>query len=193
MVNALAFSGSNYLFSMLRSSDLNEKRKRHDQAVEQLQAAQAKWSRKRTERLDWISEDVRRQGHAVQTFRDVDDAMREYSRSPEQNLTPWDLSPSCQTSTCRAVAKEIVRSPSLYWGSPRPAWWPTNSLSNCMQASIAYFFWPLVAKPTPGFACWRLIRLLEYLDEAVSHLLQSPRLLEGAHSHKKAGVCSKGD
>ena len=80
MVNALAISGSNYLFSMLRSSDLNEKCKCHDQAVEQLQAAQAKWSRKRTERLDWISEDLRRKGHAVQTFRDVDDAMREYSR-----------------------------------------------------------------------------------------------------------------
>ena len=74
MVNALAFSGSNYLFSMLRSSDHNEERNRHDQAVEQLQAAQAKWPRKRTERLDWISEDLRRQGHAVQTFRDVDDA-----------------------------------------------------------------------------------------------------------------------
>ena len=55
MVNALAFSGSNYLFSMFRSSDLNEERKRHDQAVEQLQAAQTKWSQKRTERLDWIS------------------------------------------------------------------------------------------------------------------------------------------
>ena len=41
MVNTLAFSGSNYLFSMLRSSDLNKERKRHDQAVEQLQAAQA--------------------------------------------------------------------------------------------------------------------------------------------------------
>ena len=37
MVNALAFSGSNYLFSMLRSSDLNEEHKRHNQAVEQLQ------------------------------------------------------------------------------------------------------------------------------------------------------------
>ena len=74
MVNALAFSGSNYLFSMLRSSDHNKERNRHDQAVEQLQAAQAKWPRKRTERLDWISEDLRRQGHAVQTFRDVDDA-----------------------------------------------------------------------------------------------------------------------
>ena len=121
MVNALAFSGSNYLFSMLRSSDLNEERKRQDQAVEQLQAAQAKWSRKRTERLDSISEDLRRQGHAVQTFRDVDDAMREYSRVTGTKPDPWDLSPSCQTSTCRAVAKQTVRSPWLCWdGRDRP-------------------------------------------------------------------------
>ena len=80
MVNALAFSGSNYLFSMLRSSGLDEERKRHDKAVEQLQAAQAEWSPKRTERLGWISEDLRHQWHAVQTFRDVNDAMREYWR-----------------------------------------------------------------------------------------------------------------
>ena len=93
MVNALAFSGSNYLFSMLRSSDLNEEHKRHDQAVEQLQAAQAKWSRKRTERLDWISEDLRRQGHAIQTFRDVDDAMREYSRVTGTKLDPLGPEP----------------------------------------------------------------------------------------------------
>ena len=77
-MNALAFSGSNWLFSMLKSSDLDEERKRHDKAIEQLQAAQAEWSRKRTERLDWISKDFRRQGHAVETFRDVDDAIREY-------------------------------------------------------------------------------------------------------------------
>ena len=80
LVNALEFSGSNWLFSMLRSSGLDKERKRHDKAVEQLQAAQAEWSRKRTERLDWISEDFRRQRQAVQTFRDVDDAMREYAR-----------------------------------------------------------------------------------------------------------------
>ena len=100
MVNALAFSGTNYLFSMLRSSDLNEEHKRHDLAVEQLQAAQAKWSRKRTERLDWKSEDLRRQGHAVQTL-DVDDAMRKCANTrglPEQNLISWDKSPSSQPS-----------------------------------------------------------------------------------------------
>ena len=38
-VNALAFSGSNYLFIIFRSSRVDEERKRHDKAVEQLQAA----------------------------------------------------------------------------------------------------------------------------------------------------------
>ena len=76
MVNTLAFSGSNYLFSMLRSSDLNEERKCHDLAVGKLQAARAKWSRKRTERLDWISEDLRHQGHAAQTEQQAKDWLK---------------------------------------------------------------------------------------------------------------------
>ena len=93
LVNALAFSGSNWLFSMLRSSGLDEERKRLDQAVEQLQAAQAEWSRKRTERLDWISEDLRREGHAVQTFWDVDNAMREYLRVTGKKIDPLGPEP----------------------------------------------------------------------------------------------------
>ena len=88
-----AFTGSSYLFSMLRSSDLSEERKCHDRAVEQLQAAQAEWSRNQTERLDWISEDLRRQGHAVQTFRVVDDAMRGYSRVTGKKLDPLGPEP----------------------------------------------------------------------------------------------------
>ena len=46
LVNALAFSGSNFLFSMMRDPGAVEERKRHDKAVEQLQAAQSEWSRK---------------------------------------------------------------------------------------------------------------------------------------------------
>ena len=40
LVKALAFSGSNWLFSMLKSSGLDEERKCHAKAAEQLQAAQ---------------------------------------------------------------------------------------------------------------------------------------------------------
>ena len=88
LVNALAFSGSNYLFTILRSSGVDEERKRHDKAVEQLQAAQASWSRKRAERLDFINEKLRRQGHAVKTFRDVDAAMQKYAQVSGHNLDP---------------------------------------------------------------------------------------------------------
>ena len=96
LVNALAFSGSNYLFSLLRSSGIDEERKRHDKAVEQLQAAQAEWSRQRTERLDWINEELRRQAHAVQTFHDVDVAIREYAQVTGNKLDP--LGPEPQLS-----------------------------------------------------------------------------------------------
>ena len=92
-VNALAFSGSNYLFSMLRSSGVDEERKRHDKAVEQLQAALAEWSRRRTERLDWINEELRRQSHSVQTFHDMNMAIREYARVTGHNLGPMDPEP----------------------------------------------------------------------------------------------------
>ena len=91
--NALAFSGSNYLFTILRSSGVDEERKRHDKAVEQLQAAQASWSRKRTERLDVIKEELCRQGHAVKTFRDVDAAMQEYAQVTGHNLDPMGPEP----------------------------------------------------------------------------------------------------
>ena len=93
LVNAVAFTGSNFLFSLLKDSDANEERKRHDKAVEQLQAAHAVWSRKRTERLDWINEQLRRQAHAVQTFRDVDEAMREYAQVLGKQLAPLGSEP----------------------------------------------------------------------------------------------------
>ena len=93
LVNALAFSGSNYLFTILRSSGVDEERKRHDKAVEQLQAAQASWSRKRNERLDFINEELRWQGHAVKTFWDVDAAMQEYAQVTGHNLNPLGPEP----------------------------------------------------------------------------------------------------
>ena len=96
LVNALAFSGSNFLFSMLRSSDVDEERKRHDKAVEQLQAARANWFRRLTERLDWINEELRCQNHAVQTFRDADAAIRLYAQVTGRTLNP--LGPEPQLS-----------------------------------------------------------------------------------------------
>lgn len=95
IVNGLAFSGSSYLFSKLRSSDAEEERKRHDKALEQLQTAQAEWSRKRSERLDWINNELQRQRHAERTFQDVDAAIREYNRYVgKATLEPFEKEPT---------------------------------------------------------------------------------------------------
>lgn len=46
VVNTLAFSGSNYLFShMVKKGDAGAERERHNKAKEQLQAAEASWSK----------------------------------------------------------------------------------------------------------------------------------------------------
>jgi len=80
LVNAVAFSGSNWLFSSLRGQQVDEERLRHDKAVEQLNAAHEAWSRKRTERLDWLNQQLQREQHSVTTFQDVNSALAEYAQ-----------------------------------------------------------------------------------------------------------------
>lgn len=76
IVNGLAFSGSNYLFSKLQS---HEEIKRHNQAMEQLESAQDAYEKNRIKQLDFINTKLREQGHAAVTFKDVDAAIREYN------------------------------------------------------------------------------------------------------------------
>ena len=96
IVNALAFSGSNYYFSQLDkedSGDTLEEQKRHDNAMEQMQTAQEQWSERRTERLDWINKKLREQYQAVQDFQDAEAAWREYTRLTGENLAPLEPEP----------------------------------------------------------------------------------------------------
>ena len=44
LANALAFTGSSYLFHRLSKDSIDAERKRHDAAIEALQAAQIEWS-----------------------------------------------------------------------------------------------------------------------------------------------------
>ena len=92
VVNALAFSGSNYLFSHMGNNSSAE-RERHDKAVEQLQASQAAWSKKRTERLDFINEEIQKKHHAEQTFDNVDQAMKQYYYITGKQLDPLSPEP----------------------------------------------------------------------------------------------------
>ena len=75
ITNALAFSGSNFLFSQLSGS---AERKRHNLAMEKLQDERDSWNEQRLGRIDFVNQKLKEQGHAERTFRDVDEAMQEY-------------------------------------------------------------------------------------------------------------------
>ena len=78
LVNALAFTGSNYLFSSLSKESIEKERKRHDKAIEDLQRAQMEWARKRQERLDYINNQITKQRKAEKRFMDLNPAMQQY-------------------------------------------------------------------------------------------------------------------
>ena len=46
LVNALAFTGSSYLFHRLSADNIDAERKRHNAAIEALQKAQVEWGHK---------------------------------------------------------------------------------------------------------------------------------------------------
>jgi len=87
VVNALAFSGSNYLFAKMGKGEAEEERKRHDQALERLASAEQDYERQRIQRLDFINERMEEQKHAVSTFTDVDKAIREYYLATGEDLS----------------------------------------------------------------------------------------------------------
>ena len=91
-INALAFSGSNYMFSKL-SGHGEAERKRHDKAIENLQKANAEWAKKRRERLDFIIQELQRERHAEKTFTEIDEAMEAYYVATDKKLPPLKSKP----------------------------------------------------------------------------------------------------
>ena len=59
LANALAFTGSSYLFLRLSKDSIDKERKRHDLAIEQLQKAQIEWAEKRQQQIDFINKQLR--------------------------------------------------------------------------------------------------------------------------------------
>ena len=51
LANALAFTGSIYLFHRLSADNIDTERKRHDASIEALQKAQIEWAHKHQEQL----------------------------------------------------------------------------------------------------------------------------------------------
>ena len=80
VVNALAFSGTNFVFSRLTDHGAEE-RKRHDLALEKLQRARDEWNRDRMKRLDFINRRLREKKNEAKAYiNNADGAMLEYYR-----------------------------------------------------------------------------------------------------------------
>ena len=92
LVNSLAFSGSNYMFSKLSNHGVDE-RKRHNEAIEKLQKDRNSWVKERQQRLDFINQQLQRERHAEHTFSEVDDAMDAYYIATEKKLPPLRSKP----------------------------------------------------------------------------------------------------
>ena len=63
VVNALAFSGTNFVFSRLTDHGAAE-RKRHDLVLENLQKARDRWNEDRMKRLDLFNKILRERNEA---------------------------------------------------------------------------------------------------------------------------------
>ena len=77
LINALAFTGSNYLFSSLSKESINKEPIRHVKAIEDLQRAQTEWAKKRQEQLDYINNEIVKEHKAEKRFVDLNSAMQQ--------------------------------------------------------------------------------------------------------------------
>ena len=93
LANALAFTGSSYLFSRLSVSSIDTERKRHDLVTEQLQKAQIEWAHKRQQRVDFINKQLRLERASETKFTELNDAMREYHELFGHELPPLPQEP----------------------------------------------------------------------------------------------------
>ena len=79
MVNALAFSSTNFVFS--RPTDHGaEEHKRHDLALKKLQRARDEWNQDRMKRLDLINQKKRERNEARVYIKKVGELVLEYYR-----------------------------------------------------------------------------------------------------------------
>ena len=88
LANALAFTGSSYLFHRLSADNIDAEKKRRDAAIEALQKAQIEWTHKHQQRIDFTNNQVRLERKAETKFTELNEAMREYHEVFGHELPP---------------------------------------------------------------------------------------------------------
>ena len=92
VVNALAFSGTNFVFSRLTNHG-EEEQKRHDLALKRLQRARDEWNKDQMKGLDFINKRPREKNEARVDINNVDEAVLEYYRVFAKQIKPLPPEP----------------------------------------------------------------------------------------------------
>ena len=92
MVNALAFSRTNFVFSRLTDHGAEE-HKRHYFALEKLQKTRDEWNRDRMKRLDLINKRLCERNQPRAYIENVDEAMLQYYRVFAKEIKPLPPEP----------------------------------------------------------------------------------------------------
>ena len=77
VVNVLAFSGTNFVFSGLTDHG-EEERKRYDLALKRIQRARDEWNKVRIKQLGFINKRLREKNEAKMYISSFDEAMCQY-------------------------------------------------------------------------------------------------------------------
>ena len=92
ILNAVAFTGGNYLAKYLSGVDGKaalEEKTRHGKALEAYQVTMAKYTRHRTKLLDWIKTNWDIKEQAKQNFTNTDYAFKPYNQAhPDRQISP---------------------------------------------------------------------------------------------------------
>ena len=92
VVNALAFSGTNFVFSRLTDHGVEE-RKQHDLAEEKPQRARDEWNRDRMKRLDFSNRRLREKNGTKVYISNVDETVLEYYQVFAKQIKPLPPEP----------------------------------------------------------------------------------------------------
>jgi len=91
VLNATGFIGGNYLARALGGGDKAalEEKKCHDKALEDYQAAHAKYTQDQTQLLDWIATNAQTKEQAKQNFTNTDYVFKLYNQAhPDEHKAP---------------------------------------------------------------------------------------------------------
>ena len=93
LINALAFSGSNFLFSSLSKESIEKNERDTIKHVEDMQRAQIEWVKKRQEQLDYINNEIMKEHKAEKRFMDLNSATQQYFIVTGRRLEPLPPKP----------------------------------------------------------------------------------------------------